>query len=154
MHTRRLVAFILGVWLGGMLLVAYTINANSSTTQNVLQSGGEAVRRTIELSGRERSILLLRHNTAEMNRSMLQSWEWMQLLLGLAVLATLPFAVRLQWGYVIAAGLMLLLVLAQRTLLTPEMIGMGRLTDMAGGNAWTQDELWKERRSLYTLGRL
>ena len=154
MHTRRLVAFLLGVWLGGMLLVAYTVNANDSTTKSVLENGGEAVRRNIEVSGKDRVTLVLHANTAEINRNLLQSWEWIQLLLGAGVVCTLPFAMRLKWGYLIAAALMLLIVLAQRVLLTPEMIGVGRLIDMAGGDAWTQDDLWKERRSLHTLTML
>ena len=154
MHTRRLVAFLLGVWLGGMLFVAYTSNANISTTKNLLDSGGSTTRQMIELAGRDRASLLLLHNTAQMNRFMITSWEYLQLLLGAAVVCTLPFAMRMKWGYVIPAALMLLIVLAQRVLLTPEMVGLGRTLDLAGGDAWTQDELWKERRSLYTLQML
>lgn len=152
MHTRRFVAFLLGVWLGGMALVAYISNGNSSTTQQIVESSGEAARRHLEMSGRENSIPLLRHNTAEINRSMVQSWEWMQLALGLAVLGTLPFALRLKWGHLIAAALMLLIVIAQRTLLTPEMIGVGRLLDFVSLGA--QEQLAKQRNTLSTLQML
>ena len=154
MHTRRLVAFLLGVWLGGMLLAAYTVNANDSTTKSVLENRSEAVRRNIEISGKDRVTLLLTANTAEINRGLLQSWEWMQLVVGIGVVCVLPFAMRPKWVYLIAAALMVLIVLAQRVLLTPELIGVGRLIDMAGGNAWTRDELWKERQSFHTLTML
>ena len=149
MHTRRFVAFLLGVWLGGMVFVAYTLSGNAATTQRIVESGGEGARRHLELSGREHSIPLLRHNTAEIDRSMVQSWEWMQLLLGFVVLCTLPFAMRLKWGYVIAAALMLLIVVAQRALLTPEMIGVGRLLDFVTPEA--QDQLAKQRNTYSTL---
>ena len=138
MHTRRFVAFLLGVWLGGMVLVAYISHGNLSTTQGIVESGGEAARRHLEMSGRENSIPLLRHNTAEINRSMVQSWEWMQLGLALVVLSTLPFAMRLKWSHLIAAALMLLIVIAQRALLTPEMIGVGRLLDFVSPGAQEQ----------------
>ena len=154
MRTRRLVAFLLGVWLGGMLFVAYTTNANTSTTKTILESPGEGPRRLIELSGRERAMTLLQYNTAEMNRSLIEFWEWVQVGLGLAVVCTLPFAMRLKWLYLIAAVLMFLIAISQRGLLTPQIIGLGRMLDMAGGTVWTQDELWKERRSLHTLQQL
>lgn len=154
MHTRRLVAFLLGVWLGGLLFAAYTVNANSSTTKKILDNPSEGPRRLVELSGKERVTTLLQYNTAEINRSLIESWEWLQLALATVVVTTLPFALRLKWGYLIAAIVMLLIVLADRILLTPQMVGVGRLLDMAGGDAWTQDELWKERSSLYTLQML
>ena len=154
MHTRRLVAFLLGVWLGGMIFVAYITSANFTTTRNILENGGETPRRMIELSGRERATPLLMHNTAEINRSIIEFWEWLELGLGVAVVCTLPFAMRMNYGYLIPAVLMLIIVAAQRILLTPEMVGVGRMLDMAGGDAWTQDELWRERRSLHTLEML
>ncbi|HEY3742522.1 MAG TPA: hypothetical protein VGL53_21885 [Bryobacteraceae bacterium] len=154
MHTRRLVAFLLGVWLGGMLFVAYTTSANMSTTKTILESSPEAPRRLIELSGSQRVATILNYNTAEINRSLTESWEWLQLLIGFGVVCALPFAMRLKWIYLIAAVVMFLIAIAQRALLTPEIIGVGRLLDMAGGTVWTQDELWKERRSLHTLQQL
>jgi len=154
MHTRRLVAFLLGVWLGGMLFVAYTTNVNVSTTKSILESAPEGPRRLIELAGPDRSSTLLLYNTAELNRMITGSWEWFQLLIGLGVVCALPFALRLKWIYLIAAGVMFLIALAQRTLLTPEMIGLGRMIDMAGGTFSTQDALWQERRSLHTLEEL
>jgi len=154
MHTRRFVAFLLGVWLGGMLFVAYTTSANSSTTKSILENAPEGPRRLIELSGLERSATLLTYNTAELNRTLLESWEWFQLAIGLAVVCTLPFAMRLKWLYLLAAVIMFVIAIAQRSLLTPQMIGLGRMLDMAGGTVWTQDELWKERRNLHTLQQL
>ena len=154
MHTRRLVAFILGVWLGGMLIVAYTTSANSSTTKTILESAPEGPRRLLELTGPERASTLLTYNTAEINRSITESWEWIQLAMGLALVSTLPFALRLKWLYLVGAVVMFAIVIAQRSLITPEVIGLGRMLDMAGGTVWTQDELWKERRSLHTLQQL
>lgn len=154
MHTRRLVAFLLGVWLGGMLLVAYITNSNISTTRNMLENPAEGPRRMIELSGRERVLTLLNHNTSEINRSIVEFWEWVQIAVGVGIVCTLPFAMRLKWAYLIAAVLMFLTVIAQRIFLTPEMIGVGRIIDMAGGTVWTQDELWKERQSLHMLQQL
>ena len=154
MHTRRLVAFLLGVWIGGILFVAYTINANFSTTRSILENPREGPRLLIDLAGRERAATLLQYNTAEANRTMVESWEWFQLALGLGLVGTLPFAMRLKWAYLIAAVIMLLIATADRVLLTPDMVGVGRLIDMAGGDAWTQDSLWKQRRSLRTLQQL
>ncbi len=154
MHTRRLVAFLLGVWLSGLLFVACTTNANFYTTKNILDNSGGGPRQLIELSGKDRATLLLNYAVAEMNRSLIESWEWVQLGLALALVGILPFALRLKWGYLIAAVIMLLISLADRTLLTPQMVGVGRLIDMAGGDAWTRDELWKERGSLYALQML
>jgi hypothetical protein len=154
MHTRRLVAFILGVWLGGMLFIAYTTSSNSSITTGILDNPPEGQRALIELSGKDRVTTLLRFNTAELNRALIESWEFVQLGLGLAVVCALPFALRLKWLHLMAAGAMFAIVIAQRTLLTPEMIGLGRMLDLAGGTAATQDALWRERHSLHTLQQL
>jgi hypothetical protein len=136
------------------LLVAYTTNANSSTTKSILENAREGPRQMIELSGRERAATLLTYNTAEMNRSLVESWEWLQIAIGLALVCTLPFALRLKWLYLLAAIIMFVIVIAQRSLVTPQIIGLGRMIDMAGGTVWTQDDLWKERRNLHTLQQL
>lgn len=154
MHTRRLVAFLLGVWLGGMLLVAFITSANSSTTRNTLENAPEGPRRLMELSGKERVVTLLNYNSAESNRAITESWEWIQIAVGLGVVCTLPFAMRLKWLYLIAAAAMFLIVIAQKVFLTPEMVGIGRILDMSGGTVWTQDEFWKERQSLHLLQQL
>jgi hypothetical protein len=154
MHTRRLVAFLLGVWLGGILFVAYITNANTSTTRNILENPPEGPRRLMEISGIERVNTLLNYNTAEVNRELTESWEWFQLAIGLALVLTLPFAMRLKWLYLVAAVLMFLISIGQRFLLTPQMTGLGRILDMAGGTLWTQDEWWKVRRSVRTLQEL
>lgn len=151
MHTRRLVAFLLGVWLGGMLLVTWTTRLNNATVKTLLDSQAETPRRFVELSGRDRAAVLLRFNAAEANRSLIQFWELVQVGLGLAVLATLPFAMRLKWLYLIAAGFMFLIVIGQRTFLTPEMIGIGRLIDSV---VPAKDALAKQRSTFATLRQL
>lgn len=154
MHTRRLVTFLLGIWIFGTLFVAYISNASLNITRAINENPNEAASSLIEPAGSDRVNTLTRYTTAEIQRAMVESWEWVQVGIGLAIVCTMPFALRMKWLYFTGAVIMWLIVICQRWLLTPEMLGIGRMLDFAGGNLWTQDALWKERRTLRLLDNL
>jgi hypothetical protein len=80
---------------------------------------------------------VLRHQVSEQNRGLSETWEYTQVFLGLFFFAFLLLGTREGKFSLGLALLMLLLVLAQRFLLTPELIYLGRPLDFAvkGGPA-------------------
>jgi hypothetical protein len=99
-----------------------------------MQTAPEAALQMFQSLGQGQARQLLRFQAAELNRFNFESWEIAQIPLGLALLATLALGrgTRLQLSLV---GLMLLSVTASRFLLTPELIGIGRLLDFESANA-------------------
>ena len=77
---------------------------------------------------------LLRHEAGEANRFLVSSWEWVQLVLALSVLGML-FSLKSNPPYFAAAGLALLLTLANHFLLTPEITAFGRALDFVPAGA-------------------
>ena len=150
MHIRRLVALFLGMWLFGLFLVNYISSTNISTTTYTTQNPPRSAQAAMTAAGPTNAAELMIYTANENNRSMTENWEWMQIALGFALTLSLPFALRLKWSYIIAAATMLILVIAQKALITPKIIGIGRLVDFTVAGA-APDDIQRERGSLGTL---
>ena len=150
MHIRRLVALFLGMWLFGLFLVNYISSTNISTTTYTTQNPPRSAQAAMTAAGPTNAAELMIYTANENNRSMAENWEWMQIALGFALTLSLPFALRLKWSYIIAAATMLILVIAQKALITPKIIGIGRLVDFTVAGA-APDDIQRERGSLNTL---
>jgi len=74
---------------------------------------------------------LFRYQVSEQNRAAFQTWEGIQLGLGLAFFLFLLLGTKEGKFPMILVLLMLGMVVAQRFLLTPELIGLGRNLDFA-----------------------
>ena len=86
--------------------------------------------------GRSDARLLLRYQVAEQNRWYFQTWETAQIVIGALFFFFLLFATRENQFALLLVLLMIAGVLAQRFLLTPGMIALGRMTDFATANAF------------------
>ena len=132
MHTRRLITFLVGAWLGGMALVGVIATENFRTSDRIVDMPLGGAKKVLDKIGRD-SRALVRHEASEMNRAMFETSEWAQIALGASIIALVIFSRRQSKERVLAtlviAGLMLTIVLIQRFLLTPEMMGTGRLLD-------------------------
>jgi hypothetical protein len=131
MSTRRLLAFLLGVWLGGSLFVFVAAREGAHSPDQVLGSPSLAVAKIAESIGHETVRMLLLHQASELTRHYLDLWGMAQLIVGLAVFAILLFATR-EGKWLISVSLaMLLLAALMRFLLTPDLVNYGRQLDFA-----------------------
>lgn len=78
--------------------------------------------------------LMMRHQAGEVNRYFFETWGWVQALMGAVVVGLLVFEVRSRWlrWMLGVAGAMLLLVLINQVVVTPTIVGVGRILDFNG----------------------
>lgn len=130
---RRIAALILGLWLGAAVFADFAVTQNFKNVEGFLSDPG-AVSTSIEMNriGRWKERIIIRRYVAELNNDLFESWEWMELLLGAVLFASLFFGERPQkWMLAVPLG-MLLIVVAQRFYLTPQVNEMGRkLADLS-----------------------
>jgi hypothetical protein len=89
--------------------------------------------------------MLLRHQVSEQNRWYFESWGWVAMALGAALLMVLLFGSTETKATLVLALLMLLIAIVQRLALTPEMVVLGRIID------WVPQEQPSSERSTFWL---
>jgi len=72
---------------------------------------------------------LLRYQVSEQNRWYFETWGFAEIILGVALFSVLLFGSTETKFTLLLSLLMLLIALAQRLLLTPEIVALGRLID-------------------------
>lgn len=135
MHTRRIVTFLLGIWVGCSLLLGFLTLENLRSPNLVLSSPAQAEAKMIEKIGEDDARLLLRHLAMEQSRSYLGLWEDAQMVLGGVLLFLLLMSSQTRLFPVLMAAAMLLVVLFQHFAVLPEMIFRGREADFPPGSA-------------------
>jgi hypothetical protein len=127
MQFHRLASLILGIWLGASVLMDFVATGNFHTVSRVMGSldvrALEAVRK---VSDPDTLRLLLRYFAGEANRYLFEQWEWVELLLGLALLMVLLFGQSYQKLALSLCFLMICVVAVQRFGLTPAITRLGR----------------------------
>jgi len=113
---------------GGLFLEFLAAN-NLRTVDNTLRDPQPSAAIRILKLGAADSRMLLRYQAAEQNRAAFETWENVQLLGSLLFFFYLLFATTEDKFALGLALLLVLVVVVQRFLLTPEMNGLGRLLD-------------------------
>lgn len=128
MHSRRFLAFFVGLWLAGLLIVTYVTTFSTRTVNAVMENPPHEASQWIDILGKDRTRILLQHYNAEANRSLLEAWGYADLVLCAFILIT---AVMIKSGKpaMVASALLLILCLASVFLLTPQVVAVGRLLD-------------------------
>jgi hypothetical protein len=126
MHVRRLAALILGAWIAGSLFLMAVATGNFRTVDRILENPHPPVTDYIQKLDGETARIFLRHLAAEQNRRYFDRWESVQLALAVALLVTLFFGVSANKWVMAACSLMLLLVIVQHWLITPELVLAGK----------------------------
>jgi hypothetical protein len=137
---RRLAAILLGVWLGAGIFADLAVTQNFQTVDRFLAAPG-SIGTSVELNrtGRDHARLILRRNAGEENNFIFLNWERGEIILGIALLATLFFGGRPQKLMLAGALSMLLIVAVQHFFLSPEVTDMGRkLADLPDDAALTK----------------
>src|SRR6266478_3881985 len=125
MKIQHLCCTLLGAWIAGSLFMIIVATQNFRSVDRLLAAPGRAGAQ-VETMGHDAARAFLRYQVSEQNRWYFETWEKVQLALGVALLAAL-------WrqGKVLIslAALMFALLLAERFYMTPEIIRLGRLID-------------------------
>ncbi len=135
MHTRRIVTFLLGIWMGCSFLLGFLTLENFRSPSLVLNAPVAAEATMMDKLGPEDARLLLRHLTMEQSRSYVGLWEDAQMVLGVVLLLLLLMSSQTRMFPVLMGASMLLLVLFQHFAILPEMIFRGREADFPPGSA-------------------
>ena len=129
MHYRRIVCFILGLWFGGGLVMAWYGSQSIGAINDVMSSANPALLAQTKPMGPAVTRQVLRYVVAEQNRWMFRSWEILQIVLGLLFFSYLLFGTT-EGKFTLAISLaMVLLTLVQRLGISPELGVVGRSMD-------------------------
>lgn len=149
MHTRRVVTFLLGIWMGCSLLLGFLTLENFRSPNLVLSSPPPAAGKIMEKLGPDEARLLLRYLAMEQSRSYLAIWEDAEI--GIGILLVLLFVLSSQTRIfpIAMAGAMLILVLFQHFGILPEIIYQGREADFPPGSG-----SFEVQARVWTLGQI
>jgi len=140
MHHRRLATLLLGAWIAGSLFMAAVATGNFRAIDEVLESASPPIPEALDTLGTEKLRISLRLLAAEQNRRHFAHWEWAQLGLGFVLALTLLFGThsgRLMLG---AAGLLVVLVVIQHWLLSPELAASAKVLELSYPNEISADK--------------
>lgn len=127
MKVRYLASWFLGGWIAGSLFMIMVAIQNFHSVDRLLADPRGAAEQ-IGKMGHDEARTLLRFQVSEQNRWYFETWEKIQLALGLALLALTFRQGRLLFWL---AAAMFALLLAERFYITPEIVRIGRLIDFA-----------------------
>jgi hypothetical protein len=133
-HTRRIATFLLGAWMGGCLFMGAIEIQNLRSPALVLNAVPPPAQKMIQTLGHDPAQLLLRYLAAQQNRYYSSVWEEVQIALGLSVGLCLFFATQRRRFPFLLCALMLVLLLFQHFIITPELAFRGPETDFPPGN--------------------
>jgi hypothetical protein len=125
MKIRYVACWLLGGWIAGSLFMILVATQNFRSVDRLLSAPAGASAQ-IERMGHDEARTFLRYQVSEQNRWYFETWEKIQLGLGLALLAVTLRQGRIAWAL---AAAMFALLLAQRFWITPEIVRIGRLID-------------------------
>src|SRR3954454_9381951 len=91
MHYRRIVALLLGLWMGGALMMAWFGVRSFSTVNRIMNESNPAFVIQTRPLGQANTRSVLRYSVAEQNRFLFQNWEYLQLMLGIGFFSYLLF---------------------------------------------------------------
>jgi hypothetical protein len=144
MFSRRFACLLLGMWLAGILLMTWVDWERTRSVDAVLNGGNPAVWVRLKALAPEDARMLLAYQANEQARWYQGIWENAQVFWGAIFFAFLLFGTR---EGKLALGLslgMFAMVLAERFLLSPEMLGLGRIIDFirADLHSGERNEYW------------
>jgi hypothetical protein len=123
------------MWLAGGLVLAFVATQNFAAIDRSMHEPNPGASLRMQKLGVDDSRMLLRYQAAEQNRYYFEVWENLQLALGLFFFFYLLFGTNEDKLTLGAALALLLIVVLQRFLLTPEIVGTGKLLDFVPDSA-------------------
>jgi hypothetical protein len=158
MDSRRLACVLLGAWLGCSLFMTAVATTNFRLVDQLLDLPTvPAAAKQFQALGHNAARHLMRHQASEINRYFFEAWGLMQIVLGLSVLGVIVFGVRAratQLKIMLGlAGFALLLVFVNQFIITPTIIGVGRVLDFSEPGQFTAERsrFWNYHKAYSTL---
>jgi hypothetical protein len=139
MHYRRIVCFLLGVWLGGGILMAWYGARSFRTVDTIMADSNPAFVMQTKPLGPVVTRMVLRYVVAEQNRWLFRNWENLQICMALLFFCYLLFGTmegKFSLGVMLA---MLVLTLLQRLLISPELGLSARAIEYIPGDLAAQE---------------
>jgi hypothetical protein len=126
MHYRRIVALLIGLWMGGGLVMAWFGARSFQSVQRVMNGSNPVFAVQTRPLGPANTRMVLNYQIAEENRYLFQNWEYMQLILGVGFFSYLLFGT-LEGKFSLGLALgMLVITGVQRFGLSPELGAVGK----------------------------
>ncbi len=141
MHPGRFACFLLGTWLAGGLFMAFIARQNLETVDRLIANGDTAILMHSGNAGIHAMRGLLRYHALEQTRDANESWETAQIVLGTFFFFFLLFGTREDKFSLLIPLLMVLVTLAERLVLSPELNARGRALDFVPANAQAADRV-------------
>jgi hypothetical protein len=139
MHYRRIVCFLLGVWLGGGILMAWYGARSFGTVETIMNKSNPGFVVQTRPLGPAATRMVLRYVVAEQNRWLFRNWEYMQIALASLFFCYLLFGT-MEGKFSLAVMLaMLALTVMQRLLISPDLGITGRTLDFAPSDLAAQE---------------
>src|SRR6266446_5882594 len=140
MKIQHLGCTLLGAWIAGSLFMIMVATQNFRSVDRLLAAPGRAGAQ-VETMGHDAARAFLRYQVSEQNRWYFETWEKIQLGLGIVTLIAVTRTSRTLGA--IAAG-MLALLLVERFYITPEIVRLGRLIDFVpqAASSPERDTFW------------
>jgi hypothetical protein len=117
MHARRIACFVLGLWLGAALLMAWMQVENRRFAARLLTDPTVRTGPSSSENAGDSAGIRLSHRVLEQSGRLYQDWGALQLVLGVAFLFFLVFGTRESTLSIVLALLMLAVVVVQRLVL-------------------------------------
>jgi hypothetical protein len=141
MHYRRLACFLLGAWMGASLFMTMVATQNFRSVDRLLAAPAAPAAEQIGRMGPEAARKFLRYLVSEQNRWYFETWETIQLGLGLGVFLILVLKTPVSKGPPILALLMLVTVALAHWGLTPSIVQLGRAIDFEPASPASNERL-------------
>jgi len=135
MKSRYVACWLVGAWIAGSLFMILVATQNFRSVDRLLAAAASAGAQ-VEKMGHQEARTFLRYQVSEQNRWYFETWETVQLALGLALMASLWRQGKL---VISLAAAMFALLLVERLYLTPEIIRLGRIIDFIPQATPSQD---------------
>lgn len=158
MDSRRLVCFLLGAWISCSLFMTALATTNFRLVDQLLDIPTvPAAAKQFQSLGPVAARHLMRYQAGEINRYFFETWGVTQIVLALLVIGVIVFGVRARANMLkVMLGLSaaaLILVLINQFVITPTVIGIGRVLDFTDPASFPAERarFWNYHRAFSTL---
>lgn len=145
MRNRRVVCFLMGIWIGVSAMLALNVYRNFDAVEAIVKAPPEQAR-IFKIIGPDNARALLRYTAGVENADTFEVWEDIQFGLGILIMAVLFLASSTRILSVFPLVMTLLLVFMHLKI-TPELAWLGRTIEFAPlAETVTRDQFWRLHR--------
>jgi hypothetical protein len=129
---RMFASAFVGLWLGGILLIALAIPVSFRSVGEAMSTPTPALAKAIKAVGPASAQQVLHEQISESNRGIFRVWGYIQIAFGAGLFLFLLFGTRIGRTGLAVGMIMLLLALAMGMILVPRIEAISRAVEMYG----------------------